>query len=104
MPRTAPLTRQEEYQALRRLIKMYATERRGSPRLTELMERELTPRQYELMVLYYVEQRGMYDIARDTGVTVSTVSRTLSRARRRLRKALRYGGDWILGDDADLIC
>jgi len=46
--------------------------------------------------LYYIDQMTMYDIASLTGVSVSTVSRTLKRARERLRKFLRYGGRMLL--------
>ena len=48
-------------------------------------EEELTARQRELLRLRYEE------IAAAIGRDKSTVSRTLSRARRRLYKCLRYG-------------
>ena len=50
-------------------------------------EEELTARQRELLRLRYEENMTAAAIGRDK----STVSRTLSRARRRLYKCLRYG-------------
>ena len=57
---------------------------------------ELTARQRQLIKLYYVDGKSMSDIARDLGVCVSTVSRTLERARNRLRRCLRYGARQFL--------
>lgn len=52
---------------------------------------ELTPRQAELLRLHIDEGLSMREIARRQGVSPSTVSRTLGRARERLRRCLRYG-------------
>lgn len=60
------------------------------------VESELTPRQRQLVRLYYIQQHTMPDIARELGVSVSTVSRTLRRARARLLRSLRYSGRAIL--------
>lgn len=54
-------------------------------------EEELTPRQRELLRLRYEENMTVSEIAAAIGRDKSTVSRTLSRARRRLYKCLRYG-------------
>ena len=54
-------------------------------------EEELTPRQRELLRLRYEEEMSVTQIAGRLGVSKSTVSRTLSRAQRRLYKCLRYG-------------
>lgn len=54
-------------------------------------EEELTPRQRELLRLRYEENLSVSEIAALIGRDKSTVSRTLSRARRRLYKCLRYG-------------
>ena len=51
----------------------------------------LTPRQAQLLVLYYDRGKTVRGIAQELGVSPSTVSRTLSRARRRLRRCLQYG-------------
>lgn len=53
-------------------------------------ERELTARQRQFLDLYFDQGLTMTQIAADTGVAVSTVSRTLARAKRRLRRALQY--------------
>lgn len=50
----------------------------------------LTERQRELLELHYEAGMGVSDIARTLGVNRSTVSRTLTRARRRLYERLRY--------------
>ena len=51
---------------------------------------ELTGRQREILLLYYSEGLKMYAIGERLGVNRSTVSRTLSRATKRLERALRY--------------
>lgn len=58
--------------------------------LRRAWEEALTPRQRDYMELYYRSRRNIYEIAADRGVSVSTVSRTLCRARRRLRAVLKY--------------
>ena len=54
-------------------------------------EEELTARQRELLRLRYEENLSVSEIAALIGRDKSTFSRTLSRARRRLYKCLRYG-------------
>jgi len=54
------------------------------------LESELTPRQRQMVVLYYDRRLSMRQIARLLGVQPSTVTRTLQRARRRLEHSLRY--------------
>ena len=58
--------------------------------LRRAMKRELTPRQQEIMALYFFENRPMTEIAAMLGINKSTVSRTLLRAKRRLYQCLRY--------------
>lgn len=53
-------------------------------------EKELTPRQRCMLELYYDRQMSVTEIAQELGVNVSTVSRTLQRARNRLRRYLQY--------------
>lgn len=53
-------------------------------------ERELTPRQRQFLERYFDDGLSMREIAEETGVDPSTVSRTLRRARERLRRALQY--------------
>lgn len=52
---------------------------------------ELTPRQAELLRLRFDEGLSVREIARRQGVSPSTVSRTLKRAKERLHRCLRYG-------------
>lgn len=54
------------------------------------LREDLTPRQSQMVRLYYIEQSTMPDIARRLGVNVSTVSRTLAAARVKLKRSLRY--------------
>ena len=54
-------------------------------------EQELTPRQRQMLDLYYDQGLNIPAIARELGVDRSTVSRTLQRAKRRLYRCLRYG-------------
>jgi len=53
-------------------------------------ERELTPRQREVLALYYDQHLTMKEIGHRLGINISTVSRTLRRARNRLQHSLRY--------------
>jgi RNA polymerase sigma-70 factor (ECF subfamily) len=54
-------------------------------------ETELTPRQRQMLQLYYDQELSMPAIARELGVSVSCVSRTIRRALERLERCLRYG-------------
>lgn len=58
--------------------------------LRRAREQELTPRQQEMLALYYDEGMNIPQIAEKLGVNRSTVSRTLRRARDRLYRCLRY--------------
>lgn len=58
--------------------------------LTVAIQNELTPHQQRALLMYYSGGRTMREIADDLGVNTSTVSRTINRALKRLRKALRY--------------
>lgn len=53
-------------------------------------ERELTPRQRLYLELYFEGGLTVKEIAQAAGVNPSTVSRTLRRAKTRLRRALQY--------------
>ena len=52
--------------------------------------RELTPRQRQFLERYFDDGLTMREIAEEAGVDPSTVSRTLRRAKERLRRALQY--------------
>ena len=54
-------------------------------------EEELTERQRQLLRMRYEENKTVSAIARELGVDKSTVSRTITRAKNRLYKCLRYG-------------
>ncbi len=58
--------------------------------LRRAMRMELTPRQQEIITLYYFEKRTMAEIAALLGVNKSTVSRCVARAQARLRRFLEY--------------
>ena len=68
--------------------------------ITALRE-ELTSRQWEFVRLHYMEGLKMTQVAEVTGVNVSTVSHTLSRARRRLYRCLRYGAKELLVNETE---
>lgn len=60
---------------------------RGSEELSALLDIALTPAQKQYIMLYYSSKLTMREIAGIFGVTPSTVSRTISRAAKRLRRA-----------------
>ena len=57
--------------------------------LRRAREQELTPRQREILALYYDRGLKMPQIARKLGINRSTVSRTVKRAKERLYRCLR---------------
>lgn len=59
-------------------------------RLHRVIEAELTQKQREILVAYYFQDKSMTQIARERGISVSTVSRTLHRAEVRVRRCLQY--------------
>ena len=59
-------------------------------RVMEVIRRELTDRQRETLLAYYIEELNIIQIAQRRGVHKSTVSRTLKRAEAKLRRYLRY--------------
>jgi len=90
--------RELEYQALRSYLKLIGKAEGGgvAAGMRMALERELTPRQKQLVEMYYIRQLRMSDIADELGLDLSTVSRTLKRARARLRRSLQYGGSALL--------
>ena len=88
------LPRDVEYQALRRFLKQ--VERAETGTLTENMASalvvQLTPTPQQMVHKYYFDKNLIHEIADNLQVNVSTVSRTIGRGRRRLRRCLRYGG------------
>lgn len=58
--------------------------------LSLALEHELTPRQRETVELYYYQHLTVSAIAAEMGLSRSSVSRTLKRARARLHRVLQY--------------
>ncbi len=58
--------------------------------LRDAKRQELTPRQYQILTMYYEEERSVTQIARALGVNPSTVTRSLQRSKKRLYQCLRY--------------
>lgn len=53
-------------------------------------EQELTPRQRQLMQMRFEQNMSVTEIADALGLDKSTVSRTITRAKQRLYRCLRY--------------
>jgi DNA-directed RNA polymerase specialized sigma subunit len=62
-------TRDREYQALRQFIRLADSSETDSlaQKIADAVKHELTPRQRELVRLYYIDQMTMYAIAAETG-------------------------------------
>lgn len=58
--------------------------------LVETIKNDLTERQKETVILYYYKKMTMAEIADILGVNVSTVSRTLARARKNICDRTKY--------------
>ena len=59
-------------------------------RVQRVIQEELTPLQRHALVAYYFQEQTIAQIAQDRGVNKSTISRTLHRAERKLKKYLKY--------------
>ena len=64
--------------------------------LLRALREDVTPRQREMLLLYYGEQLNMRQIGTRLGVDKSTVSRTIKRGEKRLQRCLRYGAEAYL--------
>lgn len=58
--------------------------------LLQCMAETLTPRQYQVFVLNYLEGMPQVEIARELGISPSSVSRHMLWAKERMRRALGY--------------
>ena len=58
--------------------------------LQRAIQEDLTPRQREMLLLRYSQNYSGSQISKELGVNPSTVSRTLTRAKRRIEQALKY--------------
>ena len=91
--------RETEYVTLRRLMRQTEADNPTARLLGAAIREDLTARQAQLVQLYYMEQHTMRDIAGILGVNISTVSRTLAAARKKLRRCLRYTSRALLRQD-----
>jgi len=66
--------------------------------LLRALHEDITPRQRQVLVLYYADGLNMRQIGEQLGVDKSTVSRTIKRGERRLKRCLRYGAAAFLND------
>ena len=64
--------------------------------LIRALKEDATPRQREVLTLYYAQGLNMREIGERLGVDKSTVSRTIKRGERRLQRCLRYGAKGLL--------
>ena len=83
---------------LRNFIKIVENSGEGgmAASVKRAIDRELTRRQRQMVYMYYLEQMRMQDIADELGLSISSVSRTIKRGRRRLKNCLRYGGKALM--------
>lgn len=58
--------------------------------LLNIINNELTPRQKEVIMLYYFKGIDTVTIARESGVSPQSVSAVMARARKRLYRIMRY--------------
>ena len=91
--------RDTEYQSLRSLLRSSEREGMTAQMLALALKQELTPRQMQLVRMYYIEQRTMRDIAAILKINPSTVSRTLKSSREKLKRCLRYTNRAFLHED-----
>ena len=59
--------------------------------LRQARELELTPRQRQVLAMHFDQDLSVTQIAWELHVNPSTITRTLQRAKGRLRRCLRYG-------------
>ena len=59
--------------------------------LRQARELELTPPQRQVLTMHFDQDLSVTQIARELHVNPSTITRTLQRAKGRLRRCLRYG-------------
>ena len=69
--------------------------------LLRALKEDVTPRQRQVLLLYYAERMNMREIGERLGVNKSTVSRTIKRGEARLRRCLRYGAEIFLNETED---
>ena len=86
-----------QYQMFRKLMKEVESPHSSiGAKTAQAIRDELTPRQRQMVKLYYIEQHTMQEIADMLQVYPSTVCRTLQTARRNLKNCLKYSGKRLL--------
>ena len=58
--------------------------------LGQAIQNELTDKQKKCLTLYYYNQMKMKDIAKELGLNISTVSRHISTATKKLKRIAQY--------------
>ena len=66
--------------------------------LIRAIQEEVSERQRQALLLYYVEGLNQREIGERCGVDKSTISRTIKRGEKRLQRCLRYGAARLLDD------
>ncbi len=71
--------------------------------LHEIINDDLTKTQKQYIIMYYMKNMKIHEIALECGVNKSTVSRTMKRARDRIYERLKYTDfrSFIEDEDAD---
>ena len=82
--------RETEYMTLHGLMRYSESGGVTGKLVRAALNEDLTPRQSQMVRLYYIEQKTMPEIARQLGGNISTVSRTLAAARVKLKRSLWY--------------
>ena len=67
--------------------------------LVRALRNDVTPRQREVLSLYYAKGLNMRQIGTLLGIDKSTVSRTVKRGERRLKRCLKYSGETFLREE-----
>lgn len=60
------------------------------------IDKELTERQRQIVVLYLVERKTMETIAKELGINKSTVSRTVTAAKKKLARVMVYSAPHLM--------
>ena len=66
--------------------------------LVRALQEDVTEKQRRCLLMYYGDGLNMREIGERLGVDKSTVSRTIKRGERRLKRCLRYGAEAFLND------
>jgi len=80
-------------------VELLAEQEQATPLRRQLytaIQEELTPRQLEMIWLYYGKGITMEEVSRQLGVNKSTVSRTIRRGEAKLSRCLKYGSARLL--------